>query len=179
MATWVAKTCRRYTVCIVYFHTVMCSVGFDIISNCSMHGQGLFKIAKYIFQTLLKNLTLSLIVQIPYRSPAYIFYITGHKPVMHMRYLFFISYYTLNTEVYINMTQTHQTRSIRNVITTERMSRTEHCRVVWIISSCAIMTSSAVWLAVMRVKNSNRMNLLFQDLTFVTELTIHLSFSFA
>lgn len=34
--------------CVIYFCAVMCSVGFDIVSNCSMDGLGSFKIATNI-----------------------------------------------------------------------------------------------------------------------------------
>jgi len=33
MATWVTETCRRYTVCVTYFHTCMLIRWFYITSN--------------------------------------------------------------------------------------------------------------------------------------------------
>ena len=40
--------------CVIYFCAVMCSVGFDIVSNCSVHGHGLFKVAKAVSKSYLK-----------------------------------------------------------------------------------------------------------------------------
>jgi len=59
-----------------------------------------------------------------YRLCVLIIYILQGINIMHMRSLFFISYYTLKVEVC--MTTTH----IQNVVINERLSRTEHCRVV-------------------------------------------------
>ena len=42
------KTCRRYTVCIIHSIHLCAFVGFDIITDCSVHGYGSFKIDQWM-----------------------------------------------------------------------------------------------------------------------------------